>query len=246
MLYICIRKTTQWADEEIFLEQLQEKFKTSVEAWNQTFDMPYHLFRDKIKMIAQSNLAMVNDSVVTTFENVPDGGLILPIDDDDWLAPNLVSKIQTELEEGVTGYHWIHDRLSVPRPRNTWSRFSRFVAENILGKSSSRYIFQTNNYMFVKGRVPLGAVRFHTRANRYFLKNFDRTKYIHNHLSVWNQTIASKISMGWPRRSISSEMLKKNYYLYKELYDTVELPNHPWSVPYVVRMRELMEELRIR
>lgn len=64
MIYICIRQTTNWQDESTFLAQLTPHFKYQVDLWNSTFNIPYHIFRHRLRQIAKLNIAKAHNSVV--------------------------------------------------------------------------------------------------------------------------------------------------------------------------------------
>lgn len=86
-LHICIRKTADWGDQAAFWAQLDPGFAPKVQAWNSTFRLPYHEFRRELRAIAQANLAKVQGAVLCTWEEVPEGALVAPVDDDDGLPP---------------------------------------------------------------------------------------------------------------------------------------------------------------
>jgi hypothetical protein len=52
VIYIWVRETTDWQNERTFLAQVDPKFRPKVELWNDTFDMPFHVFRHKLRAIA--------------------------------------------------------------------------------------------------------------------------------------------------------------------------------------------------
>jgi hypothetical protein len=56
--------------------------------WNQTFDLPYHVFRQRVRRIAELNLQRVENAVRARWDEIPDGALVAPVDDDDWFAPD--------------------------------------------------------------------------------------------------------------------------------------------------------------
>ena len=87
MIYIWLRRTTHWEDEKIFFKQLKDDFRPKVEAWNSVFKMPYNIFRHRLKQIAQLNLSRVENALCTTMDEIPNGSIVVPIDDDDWLSP---------------------------------------------------------------------------------------------------------------------------------------------------------------
>ncbi len=63
MIYIVVRKTTDWDNEATFRAQIPEGFEKVVEVWNATFTMPYHLFRRELKRIAQLSLSRIPGAV---------------------------------------------------------------------------------------------------------------------------------------------------------------------------------------
>lgn len=93
-LHICLRRTVDWGDEPAFRAQLDPAFAPKVNAWNATFPLPYHLFRQELRWIAQANLEKVEGAVLCRWEEVPEGALVAPVDDDDWFAPHLVEVIK--------------------------------------------------------------------------------------------------------------------------------------------------------
>lgn len=243
MIYICIRRTTEWEDEKIFLSQLSDEFRPKVETWNNTFDMPYHVFRHRIKQIAQQNLSKVADSVCATIENVPEGAMVVPIDDDDWLAPHIAGVLEKERENGKIGYYWNKDYLNMPA--TNFVRLARFILYDLTGRQRNRWTCSTNNYAFINNQSLLSTQCFkHTKASAYFDQNGAKVKQLPDHLSMMNRTIASQTSMNWRKARISNRRLIKNYYLYRDMYKNTLLPHHEWSKPYLMMMSDLMRELR--
>ena len=57
MIYLCIRQTVDWADEAAFRAQLPPEFASTVRLWDETFDVPYHRFRQRVREIALGNAA---------------------------------------------------------------------------------------------------------------------------------------------------------------------------------------------
>jgi hypothetical protein len=241
MIYICIRRTTDWDNEDVFRAQLSTDFRPKVEAWNATFDMPYHIFRSRLKEIAQINLRRIKGAVVTTIDNVPKGGLIVPIDDDDWLSPDLAEEISKELEDGKVGYYW--HRAFLEMPLTNYRLFKVFIKTKILGRSRLKWTCSTNNYAFVNEENLDRQLSNHLGASHYFDQNPARVKYLDKRLSLMNRSMASQTSLNPTRPGISSRRLKKNHTLSRDLY-RVELTNNAWCKPYLLMMDKLMREIK--
>src|ERR1039457_5911276 len=51
VIYIWVRKTLDWGDEDVALAQLVDVMKPKVQLWNATFDMTYQRFRYRVGQI---------------------------------------------------------------------------------------------------------------------------------------------------------------------------------------------------
>lgn len=243
MIYICIRRTTEWENEKVFLSQLSDEFRPKVETWNETFNIPFHIFRHQIKQIAQQNLRKVADSVCTTIEDVPEGAMVVPIDDDDWLAPHIARVLEKERENGKTGYYWNKDYLDMPA--TNFVKLARFILYDLPGRKRGGWTCSTNSYAFINNpTLPPALYSSHTKASEYFDQYSSKVKKISNHLSIMNRTMASQTSMHWGKACISRRRLTKNYYLYRDMYENTHTLHHEWSQPYIMMMSDLMQELR--
>jgi hypothetical protein len=116
VIHICVRQTLDWTDEALVDAQVIPKFRPKLLAWNATFDMPYHVFRQRLKAIAQSSLARVGGCVQTDLEAVPPGDVIVPVDDDDWFAPDLGAALGRVLDPAARGYRWRQAVIVAPGP----------------------------------------------------------------------------------------------------------------------------------
>ena len=91
------------------------------------------------------NLGRVENAVITTLDRVPPGSLVVPIDDDDWLSPNLSEKISSELEDGKVGYHWHRDFMGMPA--TNYVKFKLFIKMKVLGRPRLKWTCSTNKYL---------------------------------------------------------------------------------------------------
>lgn len=244
MIYICVRKTTDWDDRATFLSQLSEDFRPKVEVWDATFTMPFHRFRSRIKEIAQLNLSEVRGARLAELDDVPDGSVVVPIDDDDWLAPELVTVLENELEGNVTGYHWEKDILELP-PRMV-NKAARFVLYTLLRRPRVIWTCSTNSYALVKRDAMRHPLMSHVAASAYFDGQPNEVKRIGRHLSMMNRSLASQTSMGWRKPGVTRSELTAKFHRYRKLYAEFEHPEMAWTGRYVKMMADLMAELHVR
>ncbi len=244
MIYICLRSTTDWKNEKVFLEQLKDDFKPKVEVWNSVFNMPYNIFRHRIKEIAQLNLSRVENAICATIDEVPDASVVVPVDDDDWLSPALGNVLETELEDNKTGYYWERDFLELSP--SFVIKAGRFVLYTMAGRKRNIWTCSTNNYAVVKNDSLLHLLKSHVAASEYFDSEKDKVKLIDGHLSIMNRTLASQTSLGWKKPGISKRELTRKYNSYLGLYSGIKLPELSWCEPYVKMMQDLMDELRLK
>ena len=246
MIYVLVRQTIDWKDESVFWAQLSELFRPKVEVWNDTFNMPYHIFRHEIKQIAQLNLSRVRGTRCVPLSEIPESAIVVPCDDDDWLAPQLGEVLQQEYDRDVTGYHWTRSFLEVPISR---SHQIELLWRRLFPCTPLKWICTTNNYALPKaGNMEL-LQRGHMAASRAFKQKRATVKKISKQLSIMNRTLASQTSLGWTRPSVKRSELICKYHKYVKLYSSVKrtvAPGLAWAMPYVDKMSELMEMLQVK
>lgn len=241
-IHVCIRATLDWQDRAAVEAGLIPAFRPKYDAWNATFDMPYHRFRHRVCEIAQLALSRVEGVLSSTPDAVPPGDVLVPVDDDDWLAPDLASHVGRANAPGTRGYLWSR---AVIEPPERVRVLLRTVARG-LGRRD-RIICKTNNYAVVSepGLWPLA--RRHVAASRYFLAHPAAIRRIPATLAIQNRTLASRTALAWTRPSITPAELFAGFRRYRRLYASWRLrPELQWAEPYVRAMAALMEELRPR
>jgi hypothetical protein len=240
MMYLCVRRTLDWQDRAAVDAGLDEGFRPKVETWNETFNVPYHEFRQRLKVIAQLNLNRVENARCVSLQEVPPGGLVAPVDDDDWFSPELANRLPEELDPSLQGYYWTRHILE---PQHQLRRVRGWLRELVTGE----IIFATNNYAV--RNVPdlvLFAAK-HYAASRYFQANPQRRKYLRAALSVHNRSLASQTVLGWLRPAITRDELVERFDQYRTFYARTRLCRAlRWAEPYVALMSELMDELKLR
>jgi hypothetical protein len=81
VIHIWVRATLDYDDEDTFREQLRPGFVAQVRLWDEAFEMPYRVFRARVREIARENLARVEGAVCSSSEEIPPGALVLPADE---------------------------------------------------------------------------------------------------------------------------------------------------------------------
>lgn len=252
MIYICIRRTLDWRDEAAFDAQLDPAFRPKVDVWNATFSISYHLFRHRLKAIAQSNLHRVDGATIADFAQVPPGELIVPVDDDDWFAPDLVLRLRRAYTPAARGYLWRRDVLAPPR---TVSRRSRpnvrtglgWIRARVFGPPADPVICKTNNYAFRNLPEASQLPRDHMTASEYFTAHASEIQRIHATLGVQNRNLASQTALGWKRPMLERDELIASFWRYRRLYRSRGIRTEiGWARPYIEDMAELMDELDLK
>lgn len=240
MIYIVVRATLEWSDEAAFRAQVPEQVRSGVEAWNATFDMPYHIYRRELKRIASHSLARVEDAECVPAPEVPTGALAVPVDDDDWFAPELARALQGHLAGGHSGYSWPSRFLEVPI--STWHRLG-LLERRIFPQRPPRWLCTTNNYAVVYGPETADLLHGHIRATNWFLAHPQAVRRLEQPLSLMNRTLASATQL---RSRPSRAVLRRKFHEYSKLYSLPAPADLPWCSLYVAMMRELHSELRLR
>lgn len=242
-VYICIRATVNWSDEAAFRAQLRPEWVSTVELWNATFNIPYHLFRHRVREIASVNLAAVRGARIAKWEDVPQGGLVLPVDDDDWFSPGAGEAVRAARQPGRTIYRWRAAFLEIP---TNWVHQVSLWKRRIL-RLEPIWLCSTNNYAVVKGPESEPLFRSHVAASDWFTCHADKTRFVDERWSLMNRTIASRTSLHLtaPDRigSASRRQLLRKFARYRRLYPRPLPPDLAWSRPYVAMMRDLMQQL---
>ena len=146
MIYICVRQTLEWNDEVAFRAQLPPQFAPTVDLWNATFNLPYHLFRHRVRDIARLNLSAVRAATPARWEEVPEGELALAVDDDDWFAPGVAQAVQAVRHPDRSLYRW--ESAFLETPIDLGHRLHLYKRRIL--RTPPKWICTTNNYALVK------------------------------------------------------------------------------------------------
>jgi hypothetical protein len=237
-IYICIRRTIDWADERAVEAELLPEMRPKVAVWNAIFAMPYHVFRHRAKEIAARNLGAVAGVQIAPREEIPVGSVIVPVDDDDWFAPDLALHLQRAWTTETRGCYWRRFVLEARTGMRWRALFGRRWETD-----HSRYMCGTNNYAVLNIDGWSKAVTGHTGASRLFEASSDEIAHIPAMLSIQSRNISSQTVMGWRRPTITPGTLRRRFRRYRRLYAQADLPGElGWAAPYMSMMAELMEE----
>lgn len=245
-IYICVRKTLDWSDEALVRSQIRPRFRPKLDTWNATLDPPYHRFRQRLKELAELNHSRVEGATRADFDQVPPGALVVPVDDDDWFAPDLSQRLLSAYDPALDGYHWRREliepprRAEVRRRRWRWLRPWRPIRRD-------HYTCLTNNYALRSQPEFAPLALSHKRASEHFDAHPSRVRFVAATLGIQNRNMASQTSLTWKRPHIDRDELVAVYQRYRDLYAGWKLaPELSWARPYVDGMAELMAQVRVR
>lgn len=246
MIYVWVRATLDWADEDAFWSQVDAmpRLRPRVEVWNATLNMPFHLFRHRVREIAVTNHSRIHEAAVREdWDEIPDGARVVPTDDDDWFSPELARSLERTWGD-APGVHWNPLWLGVPADFAHW----RYAARRaLLPFTPPHWTCDTNNYALVKRPGTRIVAESHPDANEHFNGAWHAdVRRVSGRLSINNRTLASQTSLRRTMRrgEIDGPRLLERLRAYKRLYRGWRLQRVPgWSRPYVAMMAELMAEI---
>ncbi len=244
LLYIVVRQTTDWSNESSVRAQLPDGFERLFDLWNDTFEMPYHQFRHRLKQIAADNHANVEGAVTAVLEDVPAGALIAPVDDDDWFSPDMATHVSGYRDDCHRGYRWPARFLEIPPDLDQWlGAWRRWL----IPSTPLTWVCTTNNYVIE--RTPEGAkiVGSHVQASSWFVANESLVRVLDVPLSLQNRNIASQTSLLFRGRApMTRSKLLRRHRQYRALYRRPPRGLPTWCRPWIGRMSELMRALHVR
>jgi hypothetical protein len=233
-----------WEDERAAMAQVRPHVRPKVDVWNRTFDMPYHVFRHRLREIAGRNLAAVEGAVRARWEEIPEGALVVPVDDDDWFAPDLAAVLEREVRPGAIGCYWTSSFVEVPIDLRHRVGLAR---QRLLPRTPPKYLCTTNNYALVKRADTQRYLLRHVRASAWIRRHVaDEVQRIDRRLSAMNRNLASQTSLGVRRTTVTRSLLVRKLRQYRRLYRRMDLAGLEWCRPYVAMMAELMDEVTVR
>jgi hypothetical protein len=239
-----VRRTTDWTNETSVRAQLPKGFELLVDLWNDTFAMPYHHFRQRLKEIAQANLARVEGAVIAALDEIPPGALIAPIDDDDWFSPELARAVLADRDGRYRGYRWPSRFLEIPPNFAQWRGAMR---RRLFPSTPLLWLCTTNNYVVenIPDDAPL--LISHMKASNWFKQNDAAVRVLDVPLSVQNRNIASQTALLFrtPGSLMTRAKLLRRRHQYRALYAKAPRRLPAWCQPSIAAMAELMSALHV-
>jgi hypothetical protein len=241
-VYIWVRTTLDWADEEAVLAGVRPGFRPRIDLWNRTFNLPFHVFRHRVREIARLNHARVEGAVCADWDEIPRGALVLPVDDDDWFSPDAARVLDRARDPDAAGYVWEGRWLEVPM---SLGHRVYLLRRRLLPWSAPKWICSTNTYALPKEEWATPLLGNHVDASRYFEGRAGSLKRLPGGLSVANRTLASQTALRRDLPTLSRGALIAKFRRYKQIYDRPTPAELAWCRPYKEAMAELMAALEL-
>ena len=96
VIYFWIQSDLDWQDEEAFWAQVPPGLKPRVDLVDSTFNMPFHIFRHRARDRGAQPLARRGRRGLGRVGRDPSVARVVPVDDDDWFAPNVGQVLERE------------------------------------------------------------------------------------------------------------------------------------------------------
>ena len=241
-VFVWVRATVPWEDDDGYLARVDEPFRRKIAVWNRTLTMPYNRFRLRLREIARRNHARIRDAVCAQWDEIPDGAVVLPVDDDDWFAPDVATAVRSVRSETTTAFRWPSVFLEVP---TTLGHHVHLVRKALVPRTPPKQYCTTNNYALVRRPgVELVAAN-HMRAGEA-LAHDPGTLELPDRLSLMNRTLASQTTLGLRAPELTRGHLVRKYRRYRRLYERPLRHLPDWAQNDVEAMAELMEDVRLR
>lgn len=216
-----------------------------ISIWDAALDVDYRHFRHLMKDTALANFRQVNGSIFLEHSDFfaislePDD-LVVFVDDDDWLAPNLFKCLRDESDNN-DGAKWGSIRVGP-----VFSHLPQTQTHGIFYARPIDQIIYTNNYALtgrVLARIGLENLFEHRDAQKQFDVGAYRPKTVPQYLSVANKhpcsTMAALFLMGFEpfRRDPRAEISR----FADALAQLPPEPNTKWTAEPVRRLLSLVE-----
>src|SRR3954462_6432179 len=188
-----VRATLDYDDEHAFNARLRDDFRGQVALWDSVFEMPYRVFRSRLRAIARENVDRMRDAQVATWDEIPQGALVLPCDDDDWFRPDVAEVLERELRVGMSAARWTSSFLEVP---TDWRHHLGIWRRRVQGPRPM-FLCTTNNYALFASQESRGRRVSIVQASHWVGEQPDGSVLrLKDRLSLMNRTLASQTTLG--------------------------------------------------
>ncbi len=224
---LLIRRTKKYYENGIIGWKIHNFYPSMVKFWNFSFKMKYLQFRKKMTAIAQETFEQNNFDYIIPYKDVKrikrfaKGTLLIPIDEDDFLSPNMISEIEKEFDN--RNFYW-----DIIRVKSKGCILQR--------KGKDTYISESCSYG-VKLPIDFSQIMYHWKFNR------DNGKYIQK---VYSLKIDTPGSISVLRRNPRTfEFCIKEIFLW--LNYEYKIPNQfkIYFEKYIDLLKELLESCRL-
>ena len=265
-LVIWERTAINWSsmDMDAFFKQENKIFKRYEEllrfcipVWNETFHLEYPQFRAELQLIAnenRGNLPGVDEIIrgesdfAQYIDSAADDTIIVPVDDDDWFAPDLV-RLKTIFEQGKFRYVIWPQLIIGPNRKDYMYRVLKVPEQDIPESNNFAFtvgMFKEYDYKEIEVILP-----YHMSLGRKFL-TLNKPVHIPGWFSVYCKTVASISFMGTRRKECPEEsetdfsLFLKNVVcsnLKQGLTQIERKSEYVWAFKYLERVFELYSRL---
>jgi hypothetical protein len=241
-IHIAVRRTLNWSDLAEVEAGLVPAFRAKYDMWNATLTMPYHEFRQRLTAIAEESFRAVTGVTVSSWNDVPDEDIVVPVDDDDWFHPEMSAHLRRAFDPQATGYLWTRAALEYrPLLARVRARLGRLVGRR------PRFTCATNNYALRLPQDQRETLRAHTTASEHFDAAGSRIVRLAATLGIQNRSLASQTTLAWGHPAIERRSLVHLLARHRRLHASWRpTPDVEWAGPYVRQMAKLMREVRER
>jgi hypothetical protein len=245
-LHVVVRRTLDWADEAAVERALRPEFRAKYDAWNSVFEMRYAEFRRRLHDIARRNWERVADVAVVPFDRVPPRALLAPVDDDDWFAPDLASRVREAADPDARGYRWTCHVLEPRRLRRRWLGLFGPLGPTRNAVAPPTFTCETNGYAVADVEGWRDLWRSHGEASRRFDGEPARVRRIPHALAIQNKSLASQTVLDHRAPTVAPDFLRRRHRRYRDFYDPAALPDSlAWARREVAEMADLMRDLSL-
>jgi len=263
---VCIRQSVDWANmtKEKFLSQYfpyaqnywnyaKNKVFETMKIWDENLNISYFDYRAELKKITFKNLKLINcDIIENNYIDFKKYSLFIPMDDDDWLSPDVFEEIKRhqETNKNVDVFFWNHTTLNWNGEIKIYKEKKLFSNNFAITNKGLKKIINLKNKEKFKDSVAIDPLYPHYYVHRRIFKTKFSEKegelpkineefkiyYIDKQLNISNKSICSV-----------SEILKSNDIIKNIKYiKEKKIKNYLWANSSIKHLNSLNKFLKIK